>query len=144
MRKLKQIAILLLFTVPFAACKKDKQKAPDYTLSEANLIGTYTYGTLTYKATPTSSAVDASSFVEACALDDQATFGTNHVLTYTDAGTTCNPAGDGTGSWSLQGNVFTTDLYHGTIQNFTDSAFTLANPDVFAVGDTVFITFERK
>ena len=144
MPKLKQIAILLLFTLPFVACKKDKQKSTGCALSEANLIGSYTYGTVTYKATPASSAVNASSMVDACSLDDEVTFSANHVFTYTDAGTKCDPAGDGTGSWSLQGNVFIADVDSGTIQNFSCTAFTIANPDFFNTGDTLLITFKRK
>lgn len=144
MPKLKQLALLVLLTLSFVACKKDKQSSKDCTLSEANLIGTYTYGAVNYKATPNSSAIDATSMVDACSLDDQVTFSANHVFTYTDAGTKCDPPGDGTGSWSLQGNVFTADLDSGTIQNFTCSAFTIASPDVFNTGDTLLITFKRK
>jgi hypothetical protein len=144
MPKLKQLAFLLLFTLPFVACKKDKQTKTDCTLSEANLIGSYTYGTVKYKATPSSSAVDASSMIESCSIDDEVTFSTNHVFTYTDAGTKCDPPGDGTGSWALQGNAFTADLGNGIIQNFNCNVFTIANPDFFNTGDTLLITFKRK
>ena len=118
MPKLKQLAFLLVFALPFVACKKDKQRSTDCTLSEASLMGTYTYGAVTYKATPNSSAIDASSMVDACSLDDQVTFSTNH--------------------------VFTAELDSGTIQNFTCNAFTIASPDVFNTGDTLLITFKRK
>lgn len=144
MPKLKKLAFLLMATLPFVACKKEKTKNTNCTLSEANLIGTYTYGTITYKATPSSTPVDASSMVDACSVDDQVTFSTNHVFTYTDEGTKCDPPGDGTGSWSLQGNVFTADLDSGTIQNFSCNSFTIASPDVFNTGDTLLITFKRK
>lgn len=142
MRKLTLIAILLFLTF-FVACKKDKTNK-DCTLSEANLAGTYTYGTVTYKPTPTSSAADASSMIDPCSIDDEVTFSANHVFTYTDAGTKCDPPGDGTGAWSLQGNVFTADLDSGTIQNFSCTSFTIANPDVFHTGDTLLLTFKRK
>ncbi len=143
MPKLTIIAILLLLTF-FVACKKDKQTNTNCTLSEANLVGTYTYGAITYKATPASSAVDASSLIDACERDDEITFSANHVFTYTDAGTKCDPAGDDTGSWSLLGNVFNADLDSGTIQNFSCTSFTIASPDFVNTGDTLLVTFKRK
>lgn len=143
MPKLTIIAIVLILTF-FVACKKDKSTNKECTLSEASLIGTYTYGTIKYKASPSSTPIDASSMLDACEKDNEITLGANGVFTYTDAGTKCNPPDDGTGSWSLQGNVFTADVDSGTIQQFSCTAFTIATADVISTGDTLLISFKRK
>ncbi len=143
MSKSKFVLLLLLATFPFVSCKKDKTTKV-CTLSEANLAGTYTVGTVSYKATPSSSAIDGSSMIDACSKDDKITFATDHTFTYADLGVKCDPPGDGTGTWSLQGNIFTGDLDSGTVQNFSCTAFTVASADVFTSGDTLFITFQRK
>lgn len=143
MPKLTIIAIVLLLTF-FVACKKDKSTNKECTLSEASLIGTYTFGSITYKASPSAPPMDASSILDPCEKDDEITLGANGVFTYTDAGTKCNPPGDGTSTWSLQGNVFTADVDSGTIQQFSCTGFTIASADYNNTGDTLLISFKRK
>ncbi|HSQ44498.1 MAG TPA: lipocalin family protein [Ginsengibacter sp.] len=144
MPKLILLAILLLVTVHFIACKKDKQNNPYCVLNETNLAGTYKYGAVTYKASPTSSAVNASALLDSCSIDDVITLGANHMYTYTDAGMKCVPSGDGTGTWSLQGNIFNASSDSGPIENFTCTSFTVANADFFNTGDTLLITFKKQ
>jgi len=144
MPKLTLIAIILLATLPFVACKKSNPNNTDCALNETNLMGTYKYGAVTYKATPTSVAINASGLVDSCSSDDVLTLGANHMLTYTDAGMKCDPAGDGTGTWSLQGNIFTASSGTGPIENFTCTSFTVANADFFNTGDTLLITFKKQ
>ena len=130
--------------ISITSCKKDNKPASDCSLSEASLQGSYKYTTVTYKASPTSPATDASSMVDACSLDDVATFGANHVFTYTDAGVKCNPSDDGSGAWSLVGNVLTASAQSGTISNFTCTGFVIGHADFFNVGDTLLIGFVRQ
>lgn len=139
------IVILSFFTLfCLISCKKNKEAKTVCALNETNLLGTYKYGTVMYKASPTSVAVDATSMVDSCSLDDLITLGANNVFTYTDAGMQCNPSGSGTGTWSLQGNTFTAQSQSGTIDNFSCTSFTVANANFSNPGDTLLITFQRK
>ena|ERR1039457_691066 len=144
MLKTKVIVILALLTLNLISCKKDKQTNAACILNETNLVGTYSYGPVTYKATPSSPAVNATSMVDACSLDDIIKLGANHVFTYTDAGVKCTPPGDGTSTWSLQGNIFTANSQSAIIDNFTCTSFTIANADLISTGDTLLITFKRQ
>jgi len=144
MLKAKTIAILSLVILNLVACKKDKQNSTACKLNETNLLGTYKYEAVTYKASPSSVAVDATSMVDACSLDDVIAVGVNHLFTYTDAGVKCNPAGDGTATWSLQGNIFTAGAQSGPIENFSCTSFTVAHANFFTAGDTLLVTFKRQ
>lgn len=130
--------------VSITSCKKDNKSGSGCSLSESNLQGTYKYGSVTYKATPTSAATDASSMVDACSLDDIITFGANHIFTYTDAGIKCDPSDEGTGTWSLQGNVLTAGAQSGPVDNFTCTGFIIVHADFINTGDTLLIGFGRQ
>lgn len=144
MLKSKLIVILLFVTLGITSCKKDKEAKTTCALNETNLLGTYKYAAVTYKASPTSAAVNAISMVDSCSLDDLITIGTNGVFTFTDAGLQCNPSDSGTSTWSLQGNILTLDSQSGIIDNFTCTSFTIGNANFFTPGDTLLITFQRK
>jgi len=144
MLKAKTIAIFSFVIFNLAACKKDKQNNTACVLNETNLMGTYKYGAVTYKASPSAVAVDATSMVDACSLDDLITIGANHLFSYTDAGVKCNPPGDGTASWSLQGNIFTAAAQSGPVEKFSCSSFTVAHANFFTASDTLLITFVKQ
>lgn len=144
MLKTKLIVILSFVMLGITSCKKDKEAKTACVLNETNLVGTYKYGAVTYKASPTSAAVDATSMVDSCSLDDLVTLSANNVYTFTDAGVQCNPSDSGTGTWSLQGNILTLDSQSGIIDNFTCTSFTVGNANLLTPGDTLLITFQRK
>jgi len=144
MIKTKLIVILSFVMLGITSCKKDKEAKSACELNETNLLGTYKYGAVTYKASPTSVAVDATSMVDSCSLDDLITLSANNVYTFTDAGVQCNPSDSGTSTWSLQGNILTLDSQSGIIDNFTCTSFTVGNANLFTPGDTLLITFQRK
>ena len=137
--------LIVLSAVIIFSCKKNKPDTKsNCDLTEANLIGTFGYDSVRYKASPSSPAVDAASLVDSCSLDDVVTLTSNHMLTYTDAGIKCNPAGDGTGTWSLSGTTLTLEGQAAHIDNFTCGKFTAAQPDFFQAGDTLLITFKKQ
>ena len=144
MVKTKLIVILSLLVLNFVSCKKDNKTNTSCALNETNLVGTYAYGPVTYKASPSSPAVDATSMVDACSLDDIIKFSANHAFTYTDAGIPCTPPGDSTGTWSLQGNVLTAVSQSGLISNFSCASFRVGHADIFNVGDTLLISFKKQ
>lgn len=86
MLKTKLIVILSFVTLGITSCKKDKEAKTTCVLNETSLLGTYKYGAVTYKASPTSASVSATSMVDSCSLDDLITLGANNVYTFTDAG----------------------------------------------------------
>jgi hypothetical protein len=134
--------VALLATTLFS-CKKDNSNK-NCSLSEANLAGTYKIGTVKYKASASSPEVDATSMVDACSLDDLETFKSDHTLVYTDAGVKCDPAGDGTATWSLSGNSLTAGGNVGTVSSFDCTGFTVSQSDVFTTGDSFIITFKKQ
>jgi len=137
--------IVVLSTIIIFSCKKNKPDSNNNcTLTEANLVGTFHYDSIKYKASPSSSAMDAGALVDSCSRDDIITLAANHTVTYTDAGIKCDPAGDGTGIWSLSGTTLTLNGQGAHIDDFTCSAFTAAQPDFFQTGDTLLITFKKQ
>lgn len=144
MLKPKLIVILSFAVFCLISCKKNKEAQTGCALNETNLLGTYKYGVATYKASPTSPAVNASSMVDSCSLDDLITLKANNVFIYTDAGLQCNPSDAGTSTWSLHGNIITLNSQSGPIDNFTCASFTVAHANFFNAGDTLLITFQRQ
>jgi|SRR6185312_3554655 len=139
------LIVILSFTLfCLISCKKNNEAKTVCALNETNLLGTYKYGTAMYKASPTSTAVDATSMVDSCSLDDLITLKANNVFIYTDARMQCNPSDAGTSTWSLQGNILTLNSQSGTIDNFSCTSFTVANANFSNPGDTLLITFQRK
>jgi hypothetical protein len=146
MKLLPYFFVVLIATSLFS-CKKDntkKEDTKDCSLSEANLAGTYKIGTVKYKATASSPAVDATSMSDACSLDDLETFKSDHTLVYTDAGVKCDPAGDGTTTWSLSGKSLTAGGDAATITAFDCTQFTISQTGFMADGDSLIVTFQKQ
>jgi|GEM_PF-2313771 len=96
MKKIFLAASLVLLAAAFTNCKKTQPKpaAIDITgtykliaLEEKNSIGTF----------------DLFAELETCMTDDLLQFKADNTYTYTDAGETCDPKGDETGSWQFKG-----------------------------------------
>lgn len=143
MKKISLYFAAALITTSLFSCKKDNSNK-SCALSEANLAGTYKIGAVLYKATPSSPAVDATSMSDACSLDDEETYKSDHTLIYIDAGVKCDPPGDGTSTWSLSGNTLTAGAQSGTITSFDCSEFTITQSDFIQAGDSFIVTFKKQ
>ncbi|MGN6196913.1 MAG: hypothetical protein ACTHOB_18375 [Ginsengibacter sp.] len=141
--KVSRYFMVALLAASLFSCKKDNS-TKNCSLSEANLAGTYKIGTVKYKASASSQEVDATSMVDACSLDDLETFKSDHTLVYTDAGVKCDPAGDGTAPWALNGSTLTAGGNVGVISSFDCTGFTITQSDVFSTGDSFIITFKKQ
>ena len=142
--KLSQYFFVALIATSLFSCKKDNNNNKDCSLGEANLVGTYKIGTVTYKETASSPEVDASSFAEACNLDDLETYKSDHTFVYTDAGVKCDPADDNTTNWSLSGKTLKVGGDTGTITSFDCSGFTFTQSDYMKAGDSFIVTFTKQ
>jgi hypothetical protein len=141
--KLSRYFFVALMATSLFSCKKDNSNK-ECTVSEANLLGTYKIGTAKYKQSASSPEIDATSLIDACKLDDTQTFKSDHTVIYTDAGTKCDPAGDGTSTWSLSGNTLTAGGESSTITSFDCSEFTITESDVLMDGDSFIVTFKKQ
>ena len=61
-------------------------------------------------------------YLEPCQRDDVYTLNADSTYTITDAGTTCTPSSDTTGTWSLGGNNITIGDQQFTIVGFDGSS----------------------
>jgi len=140
----KIFLILAIGAFALTSCKKNKDKK-SCTLTEANLVGSYKVASVKYKASASDPEMDyTDQYLEACEKDDITTFNANHTYAYTDAGTTCTPAGDATGDWSLSGNTVTSDGDAATLENFSCSGFTVSGTDVITTGDKLSINYVKQ
>ncbi|RYD96098.1 MAG: hypothetical protein EOP50_07065 [Sphingobacteriales bacterium] len=105
MKKLLCAGLLLAFI----GCKKSDSTTTENnsinttTPTEAQVMGTYKQTAETRNGQ--NSWTTANGMHQACDMDDTYTFGTNNILTRTDAGTTCNPSYGGTSGWTLTGST---------------------------------------
>ena len=101
----KRLAIVLLLTSVFTACKKDKDES--LAVTKDNLAGTYTVTSIKVKEN-SNAEVDGTAeyFDEACESDDQYVLRANGTNDRIDAGTTCSSSTSYTGDmWVLEGPV---------------------------------------
>ena len=111
---------LLSLTLLTTACKKSKD-APAVT--KENLAGSY-------KITSIKASINGSPFVDAdyrdaCQKDDIIELKADFTYSYHDAGTVCNPAGDATGTWALDGTTISSPdnaEINGDITSFDGSS----------------------
>lgn len=143
MKKLSLCFAAALIAISLFSCKKDNSNK-SCLLSEANLAGTYKIGTIMYKATASSPAVNATSMVDSCSLDDEETYKSDHTLIYIDAGVKCNPPGDGTSTWSLSRDTLTAGGQVGIVTSFDCSGFTITQSNFMQAGDSFIVTFKKQ
>ncbi|MEO8820800.1 MAG: lipocalin family protein [Ginsengibacter sp.] len=142
--KLSRYFFVAVIATSLFSCKKDNANKT-CSLSEANLVGTYTIGAVMYKASATAQAVDARSMADACSLDDTETYNADHTIIYTDAGVKCDPSDSGTSTWSLSGNTLKAGVGdEGTISAFDCSGFTITQSNFMVAGDSFMVTFKKQ
>ncbi|MGG9971801.1 lipocalin family protein [Ferruginibacter sp. SUN002] len=121
MRKLL-IPSAFLLMIASSSCKKSDSNCG---LSLETLKGTYKVTASVYKETPTSTPVDEFALWDACEKDDTVTFGDANVITFTDAGTSCDPSGSGVAVWTLSGNTLIIDGETYDVSSFSCSGMTI-------------------
>jgi len=109
-----------------SSCKKDK----DCSLDSSSITGTYKVIHSYYKANSTTAEVDEYTTWDACEKDDLIKIMAGGALIFQDAGVVCTPAGDESGTWSLNGTTITVAFAGGSpvtesISNFSCSGMTI-------------------
>ncbi|MGH2648007.1 MAG: lipocalin family protein [Ginsengibacter sp.] len=138
--------IFLFITIgafALSSCKKNKDKNCSFT--DANLVGNYKVATVKYKISASSPETDyTDQYLDACEKDDITTFKSDHTYTYTDAGVSCNPNEDSSGTWLISGNTVSVDGSAATIENFSCSGFTASATDVITAGDKISVNYVKQ
>lgn len=139
----KSLIVTAMAMTALLSCKKDDNKTCNKTLT--GLAGTYTLLSAEYKQTATSAPVDLKAAMDACEKDDQVTLNANGTWVYRDAGTVCTPAGNDTGSWSVSGDVITSDgVVSGRIQLFDCNKLICVTQNVAVPGDQVTQVLQKQ
>lgn len=134
----KFIYSLIVAATLFACSKKDDNNST--AITKQNIAGTYKI---------TSVKVSDVEFIdqafELCQKDDLVKLDANGTVSYIDAGTKCNPAGDDSGTWDLNGNTLTIDSETATIESFTGSQLVISGTyDVAGSNVPAKVTFTRQ
>ena len=126
MKKVKRLSFIFILAITVLmiadSCKKSSTNSS--AITKENLAGTYGLTSLTVTIAPFPPQ-DILDSVPACQRDDLYKLNVDLTYNYIDAGTKCNPPGDGSGKWSLSGNILTIDTTQGTIQKFDGKTLVL-------------------
>lgn len=138
---MKKIFVFLLGIALFS-CKKDKHCNQDM----GGASGPYRVTAAKYKASASSTEQDylTTLFPNACERDDIVTLNANGNYTLTDAGVKCSPAGDDTGTWSINSTTFTIDGDPYTVASFDCSGMVITQSNYFTTGDQMKITLTKQ
>lgn len=134
----------LLICMTMFSCKKEKSAQP-CERTTAGISGSYKLQSLVYKMSATSAPVDFMAFLDPCQKDDIVQLKNDGTWTYTDAGAVCTPAGTDNGTWTLSGNIITSDgVVSGTIQSYDCKILVCYTENVTVPGDRYTQTLVRQ
>lgn len=101
----KLLCLLAISCLTSASCTK-KDKTESCPVTKESVAGSYKL--VTFKM----NGVDALDLTfQTCMKDDIVTLKADGTYDYTDAGVSCDPPANSTGSWSLADNTFTIDYF---------------------------------
>lgn len=145
---MRKLILLTFVLIAVTACKK---KSTDTTVSldvtMANIAGTYKITAAT--ATQSGITVDVynnASVFPPCNKDDIYVFSASGTYTITDAGVTCSPPSNFSGTYSVNTSAKTITL-NGQVCNvisLTSSAAVVAQPNFMGSSATVTATYTRQ
>jgi hypothetical protein len=120
----KTLALLVLASAAFTACKKDKDDS--LAITKENLAGTYTVVSIKEKNN-NGAEEDAMDdyFSEACEKDDEWVLKTDMTFERKDAGTTCSSSNNYSNDWQLEQNIVQFDQFLGKVEKLTSSELIL-------------------
>ncbi len=142
--KTKFVVVALAAVFLFSACQKDPaEQACQRNL--AGISGTYKLTSLQYKMNASATPADYLAFMDACEKDDVIVLKANGTYDYNDIGSVCSPSGTDNGTWSLAGNVITSDgMVNGVIESFDCQKLVCYIEDVYTIGDRLTMTITRQ
>ncbi len=135
---MKKLIYFLAAVIIFSCNKDDDNNPPAITME--SLAGDYKITSATIAGTDI-----LDIYLKACQKDDVYTLNADGTYEITDAGTTCIPPSDTTGTWTLSGNDITIGTQQFTVVNFNGStieATTIADQNGIPV--TVDVVFTKQ
>jgi len=133
------------FSLMLSSCKKSTTGGNSCTTTMANLAGTYSL--VKVESSFSGAFIDVTSLLPACQTDDHVVLNANGTAAYQDLGTACTPPNDGTGTWTLSGNVISAPTLgpppglNGTISSF--DCTNLVVLDTTSGGDIYRVTLKK-
>ena len=116
----KALALLVLASATFSACKKDKDDS--MAVTKENLAGTYTVVSIKEKNNNEAEVNSMDDyFSEACEKDDEFVLKADMTYERKDAGTTCSSPNTDSGDWQLQQNIIQFGPFLGKVEKLTSS-----------------------
>lgn len=146
MKKIILFSTVLL--VALSSCKKDKAST-SCNKTMADIAGTYSIVKIEIGFGGT--FVNITDSLDACEKDDKLTLNANGTTAYMDQGTVCSPAGDDSGTWSIDANGKMTiddnggnsDVSKATITSFDCTTLVLTAEDSSTPGEQGRITLKK-
>jgi hypothetical protein len=137
-------SIILIVGVVFTSCKKSSSNNSSCTLSASSIVGTYKITSVKLSTQgQTLEIFNNDIFFEPCERDDIYTINANGTYTITEGSNVCSPTGNDSGTWTLNGNVFTMDGTEvNTISEFNCSSFISASEPM--AGEIFYTTMTRQ
>ncbi len=118
---MKKLIYFLAAVIIFSCNKDDDNNPPAITME--SLAGDYKITSATVNGTDV-----LSIYLASCQQDDVYTLNADGTYKITDAGTTCTPPSDTTGTWTLSGNQITIGTQQFTVVNFNGSTIEATTP----------------
>ena len=119
---MKKLIYLVAAVAIFFSCKKnDNNNPPPITMQ--SLAGNYKITAATVGGTDV-----LSVYLMPCQQDDIYTLNADSTYAITDAGTTCSPTSDTTGTWSLTGSQITIGMQQFTLVSFNGTTIEATTP----------------
>ena len=141
MKKILSIAIVAI--VAFTGCKKSSNDSNSCALSASSIVGTYKITSVVLSTQgQTLEIFNNDAFYDPCQRDNIYTINGNGTFSVTEGATSCNPPGDETGTWTLDGSTFTYAGQVTTVSEFTCSSFKLTSTPM--AGESYIITMTRQ
>lgn len=145
----KVITLSLLFivlgSIVMSGCQKPAAEQPACTTTLSGLAGTYRLTALKYKVNAHAAEQDFLQYLDACERDDLIRLNDNGTYVHEDAGTSCSPSGNENGSWSLNGNVLTSDDYmNGIISSYDCRTLVFYIDNMIVAGDRYIFTMVKQ
>lgn len=138
------LLLIVAAAMTLASCKKEKS-AQTCQRTTTGISGSYKLQSLEYKMTPTATPVDFMAFLDPCEKDDIIQLKNDGTWMYTDAGSVCTPPGADNGTWTLSGNLITSDgVVSGTIQSYDCRILVVYTENVTVPGDRYTQTLVRQ
>lgn len=104
---MNRVFYLVFSILLFTSCKKNSSSSPSCTLSVATVAGTYKFAAYTTQQSASSPVIDTYATWSACDKNDLLTLNANGTYQRVDG---CFPSSIPiTGTWSLNGNILTSD-----------------------------------